>query len=63
MPRLPRFIGIVAEHYGVDTNGYRKFRSPAGGRDLAAYLCRRYSRVTLRSPMDRQTWCVELKRD
>jgi REP element-mobilizing transposase RayT len=43
-----QIIGIVAAHYGVDANGYREFRSPAGGRDLAAYLCRRYSGATLR---------------
>jgi len=41
-------LGIVAEHYSVDASGYREFRSPAGGRDLAAYLCRRYSGSTLR---------------
>ena len=45
---MPRFIGIVAEHYGVDASGYREFHSHAGGRDLAAFLCRRYSGVTLR---------------
>ena len=43
-----QIIGIVAEHYAVDASGYRKFRSPAGGRDLAAYLCRRYRGATLR---------------
>ena len=43
-----QIIGIVAEHYSVDASGYREFRSPAGGRDLAAYLCRRYSGATLR---------------
>ena len=43
-----QIIGIVAEHDGVDASGYREFRSPAGGRDLAAYLCRRYSGATLR---------------
>jgi len=32
----------------VDASGYREFRSPAGGRDLAAYLCRHYSGATLR---------------
>lgn len=29
-------------------SGYREFRSPAGGRDLAAYLCRGYRGATLR---------------
>ena len=43
-----QIIGIVAAHYGVKASGYREFRSPAGGRDLAAYLCRRYSGATLR---------------
>ena len=28
----------------------RPFRTHAGGRDLAAFLCRRYSGVTLREP-------------
>ncbi len=44
-PQIQRFKDRV---YGVDANGYREFRSPAGGRDLAAYLCRRYSGATLR---------------
>ena len=43
-----QIIGVVAEHYAVDPSGYREFRSPIGGRDLAAYLCRRYSGATLR---------------
>ena len=43
-----QIIGIVAEHYAVDARGYGEFRSPAGGHDLAAYLCRRYSGATLR---------------
>jgi len=43
-----QIIGIVAEHYAVDASAYREFRSPAGGRDLAAYLCRRYSEAALR---------------
>ena len=43
-----QIIGIVAEHYAVDASGYREFRSPAGGRDLAAYLYRRYRGATLR---------------
>jgi len=43
-----QIIGIDAEHCAVDASGYREFRSPAGGRDLLAYLCRRYSGATLR---------------
>lgn len=43
-----KIIATVAQHYGVDALDYRVFRSPAGGRDLAAYLCRCYSGVTLR---------------
>jgi len=43
-----QIIGIVAEYHGVAPLDYRKFRSSAEGRDLAAYLCRRYSGVTLR---------------
>jgi len=40
-PSAHQIIGIVAERYAVDASGYREFRSPASGRDLAAYLCRR----------------------
>jgi REP element-mobilizing transposase RayT len=43
-----KILATVAEHYGVASEDYRRFRSGAGGRDLAAYLCRRYSGATLR---------------
>jgi hypothetical protein len=43
-----QIIGIVAAHCGVQASGYSEFRSPAGGRDLAACYCRRYSGATLR---------------
>ncbi|WP_197171843.1 transposase [Novipirellula aureliae] len=43
-----QIIGAVADYYHVEPQAYRIFRSPAGGRDLAAYLCRRYSGITLR---------------
>ena len=40
-------LSAVAGHYGVDPLDYCGFRSTAVGRDLAAFLCRRYSGVTL----------------
>ena len=42
-----QIMGAVADYYRVDAQAYRVFRSAAGGRDLAAYLCRRYSGITL----------------
>ena len=42
------FRVFASGSYAVDAGGYREFLSPAGGRDLAAYLCRRYNGATLR---------------
>ncbi|GAB5517687.1 MAG: hypothetical protein Rhob2KO_54120 [Rhodopirellula baltica] len=41
-------LALTVEHYGVEVSEYCGFRSGAGGRDLAAYLCRRHTSVTLR---------------
>ncbi|TWU48929.1 chromosomal replication initiation protein [Rubripirellula tenax] len=38
---------VTAKEYGVSVNDYRGFRSHAGGRDIAAYLCRKYTTATL----------------
>jgi len=40
-------IAATAREYGVDPETYRGFRSGAPGRDVAAYLCRRYTTATL----------------
>ena len=45
---VDQILNAVAEHHGVDPLDYYGFCSPAGGRDLAAFHCRRYSGVTLR---------------
>jgi chromosomal replication initiation ATPase DnaA len=37
----------MAQEYNVSAAEYRGFRSGAGGRDIAAYLCRRYTTATL----------------
>jgi REP element-mobilizing transposase RayT len=40
-------VAATAREYGVDPEDYRGFRSDAPGRDVAAYLCRRYTTATL----------------
>ena len=40
-------IAATAKEYDVDPGDYAGFRSRAGGRDVAAYLCRRYTTATL----------------
>ena len=40
-------IAATAKEYEVDPSDYAGFRSRAGGRDVAAYLCRRYTTATL----------------
>jgi hypothetical protein len=40
-------IAATAKEYEVDPGDYAGFRSRAGGRDVAAYLCRRYTTATL----------------
>ncbi|KAA1259143.1 chromosomal replication initiation protein [Rubripirellula obstinata] len=40
-------LNATAQEYGVSPEEYCGFRSGAGGRDVAAYLCRRYTSATL----------------
>jgi len=40
-------LAATAREYGVSSEAYCGFRSSAGGRDVAAYLCRRYTTATL----------------
>ena len=40
-------IENTAKEYGVSPAEYSGFRSSAGGRDVAAYLCRRFTSATL----------------
>jgi REP element-mobilizing transposase RayT len=40
-------LEATASEYGVSIQEYCGFRSGAGGRDVAAYLCRRYTPATL----------------
>jgi hypothetical protein len=40
-------IAATAKAYEVDPGDYAGFRSRAGGRDVAAYLCGRYTTATL----------------
>jgi len=40
-------IAATAKGYEVDPSDYAGFRSRAGGRVVAAYLCRRYTTATL----------------
>ncbi|MGB7346670.1 MAG: hypothetical protein WBD20_20780 [Pirellulaceae bacterium] len=47
MVTVEQVVSITAEHYGVSSEDYRSFRSQAGGRDVAAYLCRKYTTATL----------------
>ena len=41
-------LEATAWEYGVDVEDYRGFRSRAGGRDIGALLCRRWTSATLR---------------
>jgi len=40
-------LEATAQEYNVSADEYHGFRSGAGGRDIAAYLCRRYTTATL----------------
>ncbi|WP_461507912.1 hypothetical protein [Rhodopirellula baltica] len=40
-------INATAQEYSVSPEEYCGFRSGTGGRDVAAYLCRRYTSATL----------------
>ena len=46
-------LHATAREYGVSPEDYCGFRSRAGGRDVAAYLCRRYTPATLTELSDR----------
>lgn len=46
-------ISATAAQYAVTPDEYVGFRSGAAGRDMAAYLCRRYTRATLRELSER----------
>ena len=40
-------LAATASVHGVDSSQYAAFRSPASGRDMAAWLCRRWTGATL----------------
>jgi putative transposase len=44
---VDQVLQATAAEYGVEKENYRGFRSAAAGRDVAAYLCRRYTTATL----------------
>ena len=46
-------LKATANEYGVSVEAYLGFRGGAGGRDLSAYLCRRYTTATLAELSDR----------
>ncbi len=48
-----RFFEASASQYAVTADEYVGFRSGAAGRDMAAYLCRRYTSATLRELSER----------
>jgi len=45
---VDEIISATASQFSVSPDDYVGFRSSAAGRDLAAFLCRRYTRATLR---------------
>jgi hypothetical protein len=44
---VDQVLQATAAEYGVEKEDCRGFRSAAAGRDIAAYLCRRYTTATL----------------
>ncbi len=44
---VQEIINATAEAHDVDATDYCKFRSLAAGREMAAWLCRHWSRATL----------------
>ena len=46
-------LAATASQFGVTPDEYVGFRSGAAGRDMAAYLCRRYTGATLRELSER----------
>ena len=41
-------IDATASQFGVEPEEYMGFRSGTAGRDMTAFLCRRYTRAALR---------------
>ena len=50
---VDQVLSTTAKHYGVPVEDYGVFRSRAGGRDIAAYLCRKYTTATLKDLSER----------
>jgi hypothetical protein len=50
---VDEIISATASEFSVTPVEYKGFRSGAAGRDMAAYLCRRYTRATLRELSER----------
>lgn len=44
---VDEILNATAEYHGVKPTDYAKFRSQASGRDMAAWLCRRWTGATL----------------
>ncbi len=44
---MDEILRATASHHGVDASQYAVFRSSAAGRDMAAWLCRRWTGATL----------------
>jgi len=45
---VPEILKAVASHHDVTAEDYARFRSVAAGRDMAAWLCRKWTGATLR---------------
>jgi len=50
---VDEIISVTASQFSVSPDDYVGFRSGAAGRDLAAFLCRRYTRATLHELSER----------
>ena len=44
---VQEILSVTASEHGVERSDYTGFRSPAAGRDMAAWLCRRWTGATL----------------
>ena len=44
---VDEILDATAEYHGAEPSDYAKFRSQAPGRDMAAWLCRRWTGATL----------------
>ena len=47
--RVDEILAAVANYHAVNVEDYQRFRSQAPGRDLAAWLCRKWTGATLRA--------------